>query len=169
MPLPPPVEIYDPTLDVWPDLAHGRIVLKPVRVGVDRRTGKMLIGWEHVVQSTTVIFVTRYHERVLRRWVGSLIPHLLGDNATMKTIARFYWAVIVALDLWEPNYRIQYVRPDVRVDQSGLTSAEELRGGHLSIQTHGVYRPRAHLGDDTPEARRSIGLVGRGYGVWERA
>lgn len=165
----PDFQIYDPTLDAWPDLAHGRVLLAPVRVGMDRRTGKMLIGWDHVVQSLEVMFVTPYHQRPLRRWVGTLIPHLLGDNATMRTVARFYWAVITAIDLWEPNFRIQKVNVDQRGDNTSLTSAEELRAGHMTLQTFGVYRPRAHLGDPTPETRRSIGLVGRGYGVWNRA
>lgn len=161
--------IYDPELDIWPDLAHGRVVLNPVRVGMDRRTGKMLVGWSHVVQSMQVIFATRYHERVLRRYVGSFVPHLLGDNATMRVVARFYWAIITAIDLWEPNYRIQQVNVQTRKSGSSLTSAEELRKGDLTTEMAGVYRPRAHLGDVTPETRRSIGLIGRGYGVWDRA
>jgi len=34
--------VYDPTLDMWPDLRHGYIVLNPVRIGMDRTTGKVL-------------------------------------------------------------------------------------------------------------------------------
>lgn len=159
---------YDPVLDMWPDLRQGRIVLNPVRIGMDRYTGKMLTGWDHVIQSMLLIFSTRYHERVLRRWVGSFVPHMLGNNATESTITRFYWSIATGLDLWEPNYRIQRVHTGKRFDGSLLTSPEELRTGHLSTAMEGVYRPRAHIGDDAPEARRTIGLISRGYNVWER-
>jgi len=160
--------IYDPTLEMWPDLKNGYIVLNPVRIGMDRVTGKVLTGWDHVIQSMLLIFSTRFHERVLRRWCGSFVPHMLGENATENTITRFYWAIATGLDLWEPNYRIQKVRVGMRDDGSVLTSPEELRTGHLTTRADGIYRPRAHLGNEAPEERRSIGLVSRGYNIWER-
>jgi uncharacterized protein len=160
--------VYDPELEMWPDLKYGRIVLNPVRIGMDRYTGKMLTGWDHVIQSMLVIFSTRFHERVLRRWCGSYIPHLIGENATTTTICRFYWAISTALDLWEPNYRIQRVRTGNRADGSLLTSPEELRTGRLQTAMEGVYRPRGHLGNSDPAIRRSVGLVSRGYNLWER-
>ena len=135
---------------------------------MDRHTGKMLTGWDHVIQSMLLIFSTRYHERVIRRWVGSFVPHLIGENATETTICRFYWAIATGLDLWEPNYRIQRVRVAARADGTGLTSAEELRTGRLTTSMDGVYRPRGHLGNDQPQVRRAVGLVSRGYNLWER-
>jgi len=164
-----PDYIYDPTLDIWPDLRYGRIILNPVRIGMDRFTGKMLTGWDHVIQSMLLIFSTRYHERVLRRYAGSFVPHMIGENATETTIARVYWSIAHGLDLWEPNYRVQRVRVGSRSDGSSLTSAEELRTGHLTTQTEGIYRPRAHLGDESPEVKRTVGLISRGYNVWDRA
>jgi len=159
---------YNPVGDIWPDLRLGRIVLAPVRVGIDRRSGKILVGWDHVLQSLIMIFQTRYHERVLRRWVGSFVPHILGESATPRVITRFYWAIATAIELWEPNYRIRRVRVASREDETGLTSAEELRTGTLTHQTEGIYRPRGHLGDFTPERRRTIGLVQRGQ-AWDLA
>src|SRR5215216_1596312 len=163
---------YDNTLDIWPELARERRYLAPVRIGVDRKTGRMLVGWDHVVQSVFVLFSTRYHERVLRRWVGSFIPHMLGELITARTITRFYWAVASAVDLWEPNYRITRVRMLNRdtSDPLGmelLTSPEEIRRGEVTFRMEGIYRPRGHLGDFTPEERRSIGLIGRGGGQWD--
>lgn len=161
--------LYDPTLDMWPDLRYGRVVLMPARVGVDRRSGRVLVGWSHVVQSMQVIFATRYHERVLRRWVGSFVPHLLGDQATRRVITRFYWAIATSIDLYEPNYRIKQVRVGTRADGTLLTSTSELQTGNITTRTEGIYRPRAHLGDETPETRRVLGLVGRGNDVWDKA
>ena len=160
--------VYDPELEMWPDLKRGRIVLYPVRIGMDRFTGRMLTGWDHVIQSMLLIFATGFHERVLRRWCGSFVPHLIGENATEPTIARFYWAICTGIDLWEPNYRIQRVRVGKRVDGSTLTSVEELRTGHLITSMDGIYRPRGHLGNDQPQMRRAVGLVSRGYNLWER-
>ena len=162
-------QVYDPNLDIWPDLRRGKIVLRPVRVGVNDRTFKITIGWDHVTQSMLKIFVTRFHERILRGYVGSFVPHLLGESFVMRAVTRFYWAIASAIDLWEPNFRIQRVRLVNRPDDSLLTSAEELRAGHLTTRMEGVYRPRAHVGDNSPERRRSIGLIGRGTGAWERA
>jgi phage baseplate assembly protein W len=161
--------VYDPNKDIWPDLKNGRIILRPVRVGVNAKNGKVLIGWDHVLQSIHRIFVTKYHSRVLRRWVGSFMPHILGDSGIERTITRFYWAILTAIDLWEPNYRIQRVRVFRRADGSSLTSPEEFRRGILTTRMDGVYRPRAHLGDNTPERRRSLGLIGRGGGMWDQA
>jgi uncharacterized protein len=160
--------VYDPNLDIWPDLRYGRIVLNPVRIGMDRYNGHILTGWDHVIQSMLLIFATKYHERVLRRWCGSYVPHLIGENATEPTICRFYWAISTGLDLWEPNYRIQRVRVASRADGSMLTSAEEFRTGLLQTSMEGVYRPRGHLGNDSPAVRRAVGLVSRGYNLWER-
>jgi len=156
-------------IDMWPDLARGKIVLAPVRVGMNRQTGEMMVGWPHVRQSIWTIFMTRFHERVLRRWVGSFVPHILGELANEQVITRFFWAIASAIELWEPNYRITRIRVQTRKDGSLLTSAEELRTGHLTHQTEGVYRPRAHLGDATPENRKIAGWIRRGSMWWGAA
>ena len=158
---------------MWPDLLRGRMPLAPVRVGVDRVTGRVLIGWPHVEQSMATIFATRFHDRVLRRWVGSFVPHMLGEPIIARIITRFFWAIAEALELWEPDFRIKRV---FLLAQEGTTAsllpdlpatAEQIRSGHASFRTDGIYRPRAHLGDTTPEGQRSIGFVGRGGNVWD--
>lgn len=164
--------LYDPTLDAWPELRQQTVILAPVRVGMDRRTGRMIVGWKHVVQSMGVIFATRYHERVLRRHVGCLIPHMLGESGTERNITHFYFAIASALDLWEPNYGLQRVRVSKRSDTGEaqeLTSTDNLRRGELMTRNEGTYRPRGHLGDFTEENRRSVGLVGVGLNRWEEA
>jgi uncharacterized protein len=159
--------VYDPNVDIWPDLKYGHIVLNPVRIGMDRYTGKMLTGWDHVIQSMLLIFSTKYHERVLRRWCGSFVPHLIGENADEPTIARFYFAIAMGIDLWEPGYSMQRVRVAKREDGTSLTSPEELRSGRMTTSMEGTYRPRGHLGNPQPQVRRAVGLVSRGYNLWE--
>jgi hypothetical protein len=149
---------FDPQEYMWPD--DERRVVAPVRVGVDRITGKVLMGEAHEDQSILTLFATRYHERVLRRWVGSFVPHLLGESAIERVIARFWWAIITAIELWEPNFRIRRVRMQSREDGSRLTSAEELRRGHVTFVMEGIRRPRGHLGDETEEVRRSFVVTG---------
>lgn len=160
--------LYDPAYDAWPELRQETRILSPVRVGVDRNTGKVIVGWKHVTQSLTVIFMTRFHERVLRRWVGSFVPHILGENSITRNITRFYWAIASAVDLWEPNYSIKMVRVSKRGNGSELTSADELRQGDLQTRNEGVYKPRGHLGDPTPETRRSFGLIGSAQRGWQQ-
>jgi phage baseplate assembly protein W len=166
------VESRDPWELIWPP-ERGRPAV-PVGVGMDAMTGRMLVGWPHVVQSVAKLFQTRFHERILRPWVGSFVPHMIGENLTEATITRFYWAVCTAIDLWEPRYSVTSVRlhsDEETVNQPGdqvtsfTTSADMIRRGEIAVQTLGVYRPRGHLGDFTPESRRIIGIVGNN-GRW---
>lgn len=119
--------------------------------GIDRRTGRPLGGWPHVLQSLQVIFTTRFGERVMRQWFGSAIPALLGrENLTVGAVLRFKLAVWVAIELWEPRYRITH-----------LQSVSVSRGGRYQVRIEGDYRPRAHLGDfRTESSARSVTLGG---------
>ena len=168
---------YENVSDYWPDLKLGREVLAPVGVGMDATSGKILVYWDHTVQSAAKIFATPYHTRVLRRWVGSFVPHILGENATPSVITRFFWAIATALDLWEPRYKIERVRVNKRNREAIspgnlmsdlLTSAEELRRGTLTTRPEGVFMPRGHLGNFAAEQRRSMGLIGRVGGDWAK-
>ena len=150
------VPVYDPAAYQWPGFGRGQVPLAPVRVGVDRRTGKMIMGWPHVYQSMSVIFRTRFHQRVLRRWVGSFVPHLLGQNASPRYITRFFWAIAGSLDLWEPGYRFE------KADISDTTAVGLQSRGELVSRLTGQYRPRGHLGDNTPAERRGANIIGSG-------
>lgn len=111
--------------------------------GFDRHSGQVLGGWDHVVQSLEVIFTTRFGERVMRRWFGSFVPNILGENMVPSTVLKFWTAICIAIDLWEPRYRITRITP--------IGSPEDMRHGGLGFQIEGVYMPRGHLGDPTPE------------------
>jgi len=120
--------------------------------GISRITGAPIDGWDHVVQSIDVIFTTSIGERVMVRHFGSSAPVLLGRAKTAANVLRFWSAVAIAIDLWEPRFRV------VRVGIAEQ-SAEVTRQGHLTFVVEGEYRPNAHLGDLTPEGQiRRISL-----------
>lgn len=121
---------------------------KPVGAGVDRYTGQPLDGWPHVLQSLGVIFTTTFGSRVMRRWFGSLLPNLLGENLVPATLLRYATALFAAL-AFEPRFSVTCI--------TVLSGPDELRTGRLRVELEGVYRPRAHLGDFTAEgARRAV-------------
>jgi uncharacterized protein len=167
---------------IWPDLLNQQANIAPARNGMNRFTGKLLQGWDHVEQSMELIFATPYHERVLRRWVGSFVPMLLGETFIERIVMRFYWAIVTGIDLWEPNYRIRrvYFMGDALQGWSspseevpGLASlpstsaAAMIRLGQAIFRNEGVYRPRAHLGDFTPWEQKLSAIIGRGDNLWD--
>jgi hypothetical protein len=136
-----------------------------------------LQGWDHVNQSLAYIFTTPYHTRPLRRWVGSFVPHILGEDYVPRVVTRFYWAMASAIDLQEPDYRIKQVLymgaaldPNLStglVTLSKGATADAVRLGHAIFKHLGVFYPRGHLGDFTPYERNMYGLVSRGGALWD--
>ena len=120
--------------------------------GVNRLTGKPIAGWAHVIQSIHVIFSTRIGERVMRRWFGSDVPAMLGRNLVPSTVLRFWTAVCMALELWEPRFKITKITP--------LGSDIEWREGKIGFKIDGIYYPRGHLGDFTPAGPQAFILGG---------
>ena len=121
--------------------------------GIDRFTGKPLSDWQHVVQSILVILSTRIGDRVMRRSFGAVVPGLLGQNLTPSTLLRFYTAIAIAIEIWEPRFRVR--RFDYPPSEN---SADHLRQGRIGIRMVGDYRPRALSGDMTIEAVRTVAL-----------
>lgn len=121
--------------------------------GVDRRTGRPLEGWPHVEQSLEVIFSTRFGERVMRRHFGSAVPGLLGRNLTDETVMRFFVAFAIAVELWEPRFRIRRFSLPAATNGPG-----KARAGALGIAIHGDYLPGAPDGDMTVVIPKTIVL-----------
>jgi hypothetical protein len=164
------VTLFDPAYAAWPDLANQKAFIAPARNGMDRKTGKLKQGWAHVEQSLEVIFMTHFHERVLRGWVGSFVPRLLGESIVPGIITRFFWSIISAIELFEPDYRITQVffmgnalaqwSPPLTV----TSAADLIRAGDVIFRQEGIYYPRGHLGDFTPYQTAITGLKSGGGG-----
>jgi phage baseplate assembly protein W len=156
---------YDVWRSIWPSEDTGK-PLAPVRVGMDARSGKLMIGFPHVEQSLGKIFSTPYHTRILRQWSGSYVPKVLGRNLQPSTFTAFYWAMAAAVDLWEPCARINRVATRSRADGREMTTPEEIRRGGIIFAHDYTFMPRGHLGDRTPELVRTAGFVGE-HDAWE--
>lgn len=124
-----------------------------VGAGVDRHTGKPVSGWAHVVLCLECIFTTAFGSRVLRRWFGSLVPKVLGENIDPSTMLQFFTALYAAL-AFEPRFTVSNIQV--------LSTADELRAGKLRLYLVGVYRPRALLGDFTPAGQQRVLVTASG-------
>lgn len=117
-------------------------------VGLNALTGQRLDGWQHTVQSLEVIFSTHFGDRVMREWFGSAVPRLLGESLTAATLLKFKLAVFVAIELWEPRFRVTRIH-SLSID----------RLGRYRCELEGEYRPRGHLKDYRVDGgRRSFSL-----------
>jgi phage baseplate assembly protein W len=122
---------------------------------IDAATGADLRGFRSVLQSVEQIFATGFGDRVMREWFGSAVPRFLGESMNRQTILPFFAAISSAIEQWEPRLRVVQITP------------ESLgRDGRLAIAMDVEYRPRALLGDLTPEGARRVVIAG-GAQFWE--
>lgn len=125
-------------------------------IDIDAETGGDISGWPHVLQSIQDFFITSFAERVMREWYGSAVPRFLGENLTASTVVPFFAAMASAIEQWEPRYRLTRVVPE-----------SVGRDGKLRVYMEGEFRPRALLGDFTPEGARRITVLGGSGGSVE--
>jgi uncharacterized protein len=122
--------------------------------GINRLTGRPLSGWSHVKQSLGVIFTTRLGERLMRRTFGFAGLGLLGrHNLTPQILMRWYMAIVIAVELWEPRYRVTSLSfPTAKNSPNGL------RQGQIGLRISGEYMPNALEGDFTVASTQSLTL-----------
>ena len=123
-------------------------------VGLNAETGRVLTGWDHVLQSLQDIFTTQFGTRVVREWYGSFVPALLGQNLTTQGVVPWFSAVCSAIEQWEPRYRVSQIQ---------IESAT--RDGRLFFFIDGEFMPRAVYGDFTVEGSRRLYLYGNPDGA----
>lgn len=112
-------------------------------LGIDRGTGEILTGWEHVRQSIWTILTTELGSRVERRDFGVVIEGLIDRPQNEETVVDFVITVAEALEprefegrfLGEPRFQMTDMQFDLATP------------GRVELVVSGVYYPNGHLGD----------------------
>ncbi len=106
------------------------------RVGLDKETGKLLVGIAHLRQSLGVIWLTRKDIRYMLLDFGSDLRGHLGEDVTPSLALDLYDTMVTAAHRWEPEYRIRTMQ---------LVHLTRL--GSLGVKYGGTYYPEGRLGN----------------------
>jgi len=115
--------------------------------GMNRYTGKALVGYDHLVQSIADILSTPPLTRVYRREYGSKATYLIDKPGTNDILLDFVLALGEAINKWEPRYRLR----KAWFEEAG-------QDGRFIINMDGTYYPRGHLGDFVTGVQQGINL-----------
>ena len=110
-----------------------------MRTGIDAKTGQVLQGWPHVVQSLGKILRTRFNTRTAYRHLGSEVPDLQDANANPHTLFDLYVALAEAIEDETEG------EPGFRLDEIEMVAGG--RDGAFAFDLVGAHFPRGHLGD----------------------
>jgi hypothetical protein len=97
--------------------------------GVDKGSGKLLDGLDHLRQSITDILMTPVGSRVMRPDYGSRLYELIDRPVNRSLLIDLYAETVQAILKWEPRIRLIRVR------------AEEISAGHITLQMWAEYVP----------------------------
>lgn len=78
-------------------------------VGLDRNTGRVLTGVDHLIQSIGDILTTPIGTRVMRRDYGCAAFEWIDAPMNEATKVDIYAAVAEALDRWEPRFKLERI------------------------------------------------------------
>lgn len=106
------------------------------RSGIDARTGRILTGWDHVVQSLETIWTTRPDQRVMRLAFGTDLRRHLGEDITPDLALSIYDSLVSTAHAYEPEYRL-----------TELQLVTLTRDGSLGLRHAGLYFPEGRLGN----------------------
>jgi len=120
-----------------------------MRTGIDDRTGGLLTGWDHCVQSLRLILTTRVGTLIMRRDFGGGLVELQDRNPSPREMMAAYTRITTAIRLWEPGFRLQKLGI-VRAGADGI----------YRLDMVGVFYPRGHLGDYAASETRSTAIPG---------
>lgn len=103
----------------------------PAATGMDRTTGKVLAGVDHIAQSISDVLSTPLGTRVMRRDYGSLLFELADRPLNRATALLLVAATAMAVARWEPRFTLTRVQMagDVKAGQATVTLT-----GHLTSQ-----------------------------------
>lgn len=75
-------------------------------IGMCEKTGKMLMGLEHLKQSLRNIILTEKFQRVMRRDYGSDLCERVDDKTTETHFLESYADLASIVEKWEPRFKL---------------------------------------------------------------
>ena len=94
-------------------------------LGMNRFTGKPLQGREHILQSIHDILTTKVGTRVMLREYGGDLPSLVDKPLNDLLDIELQAATAVALERWEPRFKLEAVTIQKRSAEGRVTIAVE--------------------------------------------
>ena len=107
--------------------------------GMNKISGRVLEGTDHLQQSISDILLTPIGSRVMRRSYGSRLLELISQPYVKATVLQVYAAIADALRQWEPRFVLKRIQAKWRdINQQSV----DREAGLLNIEMTGDYLGR---------------------------